>query len=84
MNEEKVFWMVYCEGGHIPVRKHKNITEAYVEAERISKKMGQPSFVLEVIGGFVLPKVEPIRFRVEKDCPCIGGAFSKGIKGALR
>lgn len=61
MNEEKRFWMVYCEGGHGPVQKHNNTTDAYREAKRISNKTGRTSFVLEVIGGFGIPK-EPVRF----------------------
>jgi hypothetical protein len=64
MNEEKLFWMVYCEEGNAPFKKHRNKEDAYAEAQRISTKTGKTTFVLEVVGGFEIPIPVAVRFSV--------------------
>lgn len=60
MNEEKLFWMVYCEAGHSPEQKHDSIDKAISEARRIAKKTQRSTSVLECIGYFDIPVPEPI------------------------
>lgn len=64
MNDGKRFWMVYCDGGHGPVQKHRTTTDAFREAQRVCAKTCRPSFVLEVVGGFEIPKPEPVCFTI--------------------
>lgn len=66
MNEKGKFWMVYCEGGHNPTISHRRVMDAYSEAKRVSSKENKRVFVLEAIGGFEIPNVEPTLFEVKR------------------
>lgn len=66
MNEDKRFWMVFCDGGNSPVQKHGNMEDSFKEAKRISSKTGKTTFVLQVIGGYEIPTPEPSRFLIDK------------------
>lgn len=65
MKEESIFWMVYCDGGTSPTRKHNNYDEAFKEANRICSKEGKPVYVLRAVGGYkMIPNPNPVRFNI--------------------
>jgi len=51
------FYMVFVEGGASPTQRHKSLTEAVQEAERLCKKQGQRTFILKACA-VCTPRVE--------------------------
>lgn len=56
------FWLVWCENGGIPTRKHGTKKEAVAEAERLSCQahlIGKRFVVLEALGSCLCPVFPP-------------------------
>ena len=58
MGEEKVFWMIYVEGGRAPERKHETRESAVVEAKRLARVTGKKVYILESMEYMELSDVE--------------------------
>ncbi len=40
------FWLVWCEKGNVPIRKHETRVEAEAEAERLARKQPGDVFII--------------------------------------
>lgn len=58
--ENRIFWMVYTEGGSSPTMKHFIKDDAINEAKRLTKRTKRRTCVLEATDILFLPDSEPI------------------------
>ena len=63
------FWMVYAEGGQAPNKKHYSQAEADAEAQRLAKKNGRPTYVLESVCGYEVPEPSLSKFNTNEHTP---------------
>lgn len=51
---EKVFYMLFMEGGNAPVYKHLNFESAEAEAKRLTSLHGKKIYILKAIKSIML------------------------------
>lgn len=69
-DKRKSFWMVWCEGGDAPTRKHASLASADQESERLARaNRGQTFVVLRSVSECVVDDVRRIEHEDEDDVP---------------
>lgn len=63
------FYMVYAEGGNVPVCRHITIESAEAEAQRLAEKLNTRTYVLASIKSFTLRKFDVEDCRPTDDLP---------------
>jgi hypothetical protein len=61
------FYMIYVEGGSMPVNKHKIYEDAKIEAGRMCIKTKKPVIIIEAISGFEIPEPELVEIRITEE-----------------
>lgn len=65
---DKVFYMVFVEGGGAPTVKHDSEHEAEKEAARLANKLNRPAFILEATQ-VMAPEVRVINRQLRRPAP---------------
>ena len=65
---DKVFYMVFLEGGNAPTVRHPSLADAEEEAARLTNKFARPAFVLEAVT-VMTPEVRAIKRVLRKPIP---------------
>lgn len=55
------FYMLYQEGGGLPLKKHEEIATAKIEAERLVNKENRPVYILKTVA-MAAPRVQPVQW----------------------
>jgi hypothetical protein len=79
--EQKVFWYVFVPGNGEPKEKHYSFQYAKAEAQRIARKTGKETFILQALKSYVVNDIEERNYMHEpKTFPLSIADFKKAKK----
>jgi len=60
--EQKVFWYIFVPGNGEPKEKHYSFQHAKEEAQRIARKTGKETLILQALKSYVVNDIEERNF----------------------